>query len=64
MGNILRFVVRNKAMSKANAASGAGRRICEIVIFPGVRYERWSGDAEKPHPRVKRRRSRRIESTA
>ena len=34
---------------------------CEIVIFPGVRYERWSGEtppAPTPAPAPKRRRRR------
>ena len=26
----------------------AGKVPCEIVIFPGVRYERWTGDSDVP----------------
>ena len=45
MGMILDFNEHaSRAYGKASRSAGAGS--AEIVIFPGVRYERWEGDQE------------------
>ena len=62
MASILKFVVPRRR--DGASASGSDRKAgqCEIVIFPGVRYERWGDGDDKPSaPRVKRRRRRRAE---
>ena len=61
MASILKFVARNRTQPERSGAT-AGQ--CEIVIFPGVRYERWQDEeTPKPTPRPKRRRTRRARSS-
>ena len=38
---------------------GGSTRACEIVIFPGVRYERWEDDSAKPTPQKKKKARKR-----
>lgn len=58
MASILKFVARDARVRQET--QGYGDEPCQIVIFPGVRYERWAEEeAPKPTPRPKRRRSRR-----
>ena len=42
MAKIISFRASKDEAGKARRQKG---RSAEIVIFPGVRYERWSGDA-------------------
>lgn len=58
MASILKFIARDVGEQRRTRGSADGP--CQIVIFPGVRYERWAeDDAPKPTPRPKRRRTRR-----
>lgn len=58
MASILKFVVRDVHGRRRSLEDTSGP--CQIVIFPGVRYERWTEEeAPKPTPRPKRRRARR-----
>jgi hypothetical protein len=60
MASILKFVAATRR-DCATVDGGDGKsRQCEIVIFPGVRYERWNDGDDKPvAPSSKRRRRRR-----
>lgn len=57
MANILKFVIPAGRAERSPRARKTGTT-CEIVIFPGVRYERWQ-DGEKPKSQPKRSRKRR-----
>ena len=61
MGKIVEFANHAMAMGP-RPATRAVSQPCEIVIFPGIRYERWDSQAAaptKPAPaRGKKRRSR------
>lgn len=58
MASILQFVART-AQVRRHISSEAIQQ-CQIVIFPGVRYERWEDNSEnKPTPQPKRKRNRR-----
>jgi hypothetical protein len=59
MASILKFVARD--VDEQHRIRGSAEGPCQIVIFPGIRYERWAEDdaAPKPTPRPKRRRTRR-----
>lgn len=61
MAEILKFVWKDPALRRGRDV--AERGACEIVIFPGVRYERWTestppAPAPKPAPKKRRRRRR------
>ena len=60
MASILKFAQRVRPAAGRTGREGEMAGPCQIIIFPGVRYERW-GDAGggKPAPRAKRRRRRR-----
>jgi hypothetical protein len=62
MASILKFVAPPRRDS-ATVDGGDGKSgQCEIVIFPGARYERWSDGDDKPAaPSTKRRRRRRAD---
>lgn len=47
MATILPFRTLSEKPSKARGRSRRRRRSAEIVIFPGIRYERWK-DAPAP----------------
>lgn len=49
MGKIVEFASRTMATGQRPAAPGRAQQ-CEIVIFPGVRYERWECEASAPPP--------------
>ena len=58
MASILQFVARTDQVRSRISSEAA--LPCQIVIFPGVRYERWEDDGgNKPTPRPKRKRARR-----
>jgi hypothetical protein len=57
MATILEFRAQSLKASGVDRLGGSGS--AEIVLFPGVRYERWSGDeTEKPKSKKSRRRDR------
>ena len=68
MGKIVEFAGRSnpaswRPRSDATASAGAAVQRCEIIIFPGVRYERWDDAASTPpapapEPGKKRRREK------
>ena len=67
MGKIVEFAGRSnpaswRPRSDATASAGAAVQRCEIIIFPGVRYERWDAastpPAPAPEPGKKRRREK------
>ena len=47
MGKIVEFAGRTMTTGQRPAGPGRAQQ-CEIVIFPGVRYERWDSDASAP----------------
>lgn len=54
MGLIVNFNDHaSRSFSKASRVSIAGS--AEIVIFPGVRYERYAGDVKDTTPRITKR---------
>jgi hypothetical protein len=54
MATIVEFrASQSRYQTASRPAYGAS---AEIVIFPGVRYERWAEPAEAPSPRKKRPR--------
>jgi hypothetical protein len=63
MGKIVEFASHAMAQGPRRAAR-IGSQPCEIVIFPGIRYERWDSQAVQPRQpdpapvRGKKRRSR------
>ena len=59
MGSIIKFVAVTKSNRRRTALEGKSTTTCEIVIFPGVRYERWSEDSSKPVAQPKRGKRRR-----
>lgn len=56
MATILEF--RRKAGSRSHVLDGAP---AEIVLFPGIRYERWEDDTPKPKMRKRAKRRDRLE---
>ena len=54
MADILKFRVRK--MAKASPAPARRGKPAEIVIFPGVRYERWQAEPSQPGSRKKVKR--------
>lgn len=40
MATILEFQ-RNVRKAKSDVVAARARRDCEVVLFPGIRYERW-----------------------
>ena len=58
MASILQFVARTDQVRRRISSEAVSQ--CQIVIFPGVRYERWEDNvANKPTPKPKRKRTRR-----
>lgn len=57
MADILDFRPAEGKLGR-RAAGAAGASPCEIVIFPGVRYERWE-TATKDKPKTGRKRVKR-----
>ncbi len=58
MASILQFVARTYPVRRRISSEAVLQ--CQIVIFPGVRYERWEEDGgNKPTPQPKRKRARR-----
>ncbi len=55
MATILEFRASARGASSANPAKGQGVP-AEIVLFPGVRYERWTETASRKRSKSKRRR--------
>jgi hypothetical protein len=58
MGMILTFVARSREATHTASSKTGKAQTCEIVLFPGVRYERWSDESEKPAPQKKRAKKR------
>lgn len=52
MADILAFPVRPSASKPTEPSRRQSR--AEIVIFPGVRYERWAQSAERPTVEIPR----------
>ena len=48
MGKIVEFASSARTMGSRPASRRGAETQCEIVIFPGVRYERWESDAGSP----------------
>lgn len=48
MSKIVEFASRHNPASMRTGPSGQTQP-CEIVIFPGVRYERWNDAPAKPN---------------
>jgi hypothetical protein len=66
MSNVVELCERAPAGEWRTRSERAVHRIerepCEIVIFPGVRYERWTSDnppAPTPEPAPSKKRGRR-----
>ena len=58
MASILQFVARTDQVRRRISSEAVLQ--CQIVIFPGVRYERLEEDGgNKPTPKPKRKRARR-----
>lgn len=54
MATILEFRAQSREAPVGAARSTS--RTAEVVLFPGVRYERWGEAAPQPAPRKGRRR--------
>jgi hypothetical protein len=49
MATILEFrVSADPGTTTAECSQSAPRAACEIIVFPGVRYERWEEKPAKP----------------
>ena len=56
MASILQFVARTEQVRRRISSEAVLQ--CQIVIFPGVRYERWDDDGgNNPTPQPKRKRA-------
>ncbi len=54
MAMILKFSARSSAKTDASAPYEGP---CEVILFPGVRYERWSEDVCAPQPKPQKKRT-------
>ena len=63
MASILKFVARADYARRRTMVEGKVEKTCQIVIFPGVRYERWNADDKTSAPPTKRSRRRRARTS-
>ena len=56
MATILEFPQSDS--SSRGSASHCGSATCEIIIFPGIRYERWEDHAPQPEEAAPRKKAR------
>ena len=56
MATIINIAERSRSATRDQQGQPQRPASCEIVIFPGVRYERWQEDDTPPAPRRKRKR--------
>ena len=57
MATILEFPDRPATGARGRKMAGQGAASAEIVIFPGVRIERWEEDQVSPHQARQQRAS-------
>ena len=50
MASIISLDAHRSAQRDEPQCSGVAQHACEIVIFPGIRYERWEDTTPEPAP--------------
>lgn len=62
MGIILKFEARSRSHVRAPLARMPRTGVCEIIVLPCVRYERWADEGQKQAPAKKKPRKRKARS--